>query len=490
MSCQGELLLIVGPPTSNASVLLRALSAPNDLELAPSSQLDYGLLPPSAVSRPALFAKSDDGRLRSEVVYLGEHDVHFATLTLLESLMPGSLAKTPRNRDPGVSRFEYARTHLEALVGALGLSHAMGTKIGSPLVRGLSGGERKRASIVESLLTRASVLLLDGATNGLDSSTALSLLSVLRTWTKTGKRSLIATTPHIADPLFHQFDKVLVLSSTGRQVYFGRTGDAQAYFEGLGLGYARREAEGEGVAEFLVGCIEGRGRDIELERDWRASSARKELLVDMDAYDARYAGCARPLLASLEKEKSIFTSRTSPYMVSFVAQVAILTRRQYALIISELPTYVTKTFVNLCISVLVGTLFFQLPATSTGAFTRGSLLLLSILFNGYLSLAELGKTIEGRDIVKRQGDFGFFGASALALARVAGDLPLIVRRSRVRAGLTGPGTASAAVWHGDLLPRRASARHRKVPHLLAVRVRDRAEPECHVPHVRLVQPVL
>jgi ATP-binding cassette subfamily G (WHITE) protein 2 (SNQ2) len=107
------------------------------------------------------------------------------------------------------------------------------------------------------------------------------------------------------------------------------------------------------------------------------------------------------------------------------AQVAVLTRRQYALVYSELPGYVTKTIVNLLLSITVGSLFFRLPPTSSAAFTRGSLLLLSTMFNAYLSLAELGKAIEGRDIVRRQGDWGFFGSSALALARVAGDLPLI-----------------------------------------------------------------
>lgn len=48
------------------------------------------------------------------------------------------------------------------------------------------------------------------------------------------------------------------------------------------------------------------------------------------------------------------------------------------------------------------------------------------MFNAYLSLGELGKAIEGRELVKRQREYGFFGASALSVARVAGDLPLIV----------------------------------------------------------------
>jgi len=342
-------------------------------------------------------------------------------------MMPGSLAKAPseRARMDGSSRRQWAEGRLGKLVDAVGLGHAMGTKVGSPLVRGLSGGERKRASIVEALLTRASVLCLDAPTSGLDSSTALSLLSFLRKWAQQGKRSLVATSPAISDPLFAQFDKVLVLNSAGRQVFFGRTDEAQSYFEKLGLGFTRRLETGEGVVEFLVGCNEGRGNDAELERAWLKSPARDKLKAEMEEYERRYTyeTCAAPLITALKEEKSRAT--TQHYTTSFLYQVAILTRRQYALIASELPSYVTKTIVNLLLSVTVGSLFYQLPASSSGAFTRGSLLLLAIMFNAYLSLAELGKAIEGRDIVRRQGDWGFFGSSALALARVAGDLPLI-----------------------------------------------------------------
>ena len=423
------MLLIVGPPTSNASVLLQALTSPSDLPISSTSELDYGLLPPSTVQRPSFFRRSpkDAGLLRSQIVYMGEHDVHFATLSLRSSMMPGSLAKAPslRARLDGSSRKQWAESRLGKLVDAVGLSHAMGTKVGSPLVRGLSGGERKRASIVEALLTRASVLCLDAPTSGLDSSTALSLLSFLKKWAKDGKRSLVATSPAISDPLYQQFDKVLVLNSTGHQIFFGRTEDAQSYFDKLGLGFHRRVETGEGTVEFIVSCNEGRGNDVELEKAWLKSSARKKLQSEMKEYEQEYPydKTAAPLIAALKEEKSRAT--TAHYTTSFLYQVAILTRRQYALIASELPSYVTKTIVNLLLSVTVGSLFYRLPTTSSGAFTRGSLLLLAIMFNAYLSLAELGKAIEGRDIVRRQGDWGFFGSSALALARVAGDLPLI-----------------------------------------------------------------
>lgn len=248
-------------------------------------------------------------------------------------------------------------------------------------------------------------------TAGLDSSSALALLSFLRSWTKSGRRSLVASTPHIADNLYHIFDKVLVLDSHGRQVYFGSTNEAEKYFESLN--FVRRAAEGEGIAEFIVNCAGSGPNEVKLETAWKLSRERANLMVEMDSYVIKYA------------DRAAAFSDTTRYTVSFFSQFIILSRRQLNLIISELPTYVTKTLVNILLSLLVGTVFFHLPPTTEHAYTRGGLLLLSIMFNGYLALAELGKAIEGRDIVKRQSDYGFFSSSALALARVVGDLPLI-----------------------------------------------------------------
>lgn len=374
------MLLIAGPPTANTSTLLRALSCSADLALSETSLLDFGLLPPTRFARGTPFSPaSEAGSLRSELVFMNEHDVHFATLSLAQTLLPAARAKTPRVRSGGSSRADWAAAEFAGVVESVGLMHAVDTSVGSPAVRGLSGGERKRASVAEALLARASVLLLDQPTSGLDSSTALTLLSLLKTGAVEGKRTVVATAPALSDTLYDQFDKILVLSSRGRQVYYGPTSDAEAYFSGLGLGFKRRTASGEGVVEYLVGCIEGRENDSELERAWAKSPTRQALLTEMTSYESRYpfATCAGPLLAALKEEKSRLTRKSSHFTVSFAAQIALLTRRQYNLIRSELSTYFTKTSVNLALSVLVGTLFYALPPTTSAAFTRGSLLFLS-----------------------------------------------------------------------------------------------------------------
>ena len=50
----------------------------------------------------------------------------------------------------------------------LGLKECANTKIGNNLIRGVSGGERKRTSIGVELLTNPSMIFLDEPTTGFD----------------------------------------------------------------------------------------------------------------------------------------------------------------------------------------------------------------------------------------------------------------------------------------------------------------------------------
>lgn len=130
---------------------------------------------------------------RGEVVYQAETDIHFPYLTVGQTLQFASLARTPRNRMPGVSRQQYA-SHLRDVVMALfGLTHTVNTKVGNDFVRGVSGGERKRVSIAEVTLSQAPLQCWDNSTRGLDSATALQFVKTLRQAT-----SLTASTAVVA----------------------------------------------------------------------------------------------------------------------------------------------------------------------------------------------------------------------------------------------------------------------------------------------------
>ena len=84
------------------------------------------------------------------------------------------------------------KSRVESLIVELGLVKCSNTRIGDNIVRGVSGGERKRASIGVELLTNPSLVFLDEPTTGLDSSTALQVIELLKRLA-TGGRTIVST---------------------------------------------------------------------------------------------------------------------------------------------------------------------------------------------------------------------------------------------------------------------------------------------------------
>ena len=72
------------------------------------------------------------------------------------------------------------------------MTKCQNTKIGGALVKGVSGGERKRASIGVELITDPQLIFLDEPTTGLDSFTAASVMETLRALAASG-RTVIST---------------------------------------------------------------------------------------------------------------------------------------------------------------------------------------------------------------------------------------------------------------------------------------------------------
>jgi ATP-binding cassette subfamily G (WHITE) protein 2 (SNQ2) len=430
------MVLVLGRPGSGVTTLLRVLSSDWDGYSSVSGYVDYGGLPASTIR----------SRLRGEVCYLSADDLHFPTVPVGETLLLALRCKTPARRPRGETRSRWQRRQLKGLSRYLGLHHALKTPVGNELIQGVSGGERKRVSVGELLATRASVLCLDNPTNGLDSSTALDLIFHLKRHARTGRRSVIAGLRQVGEGLYRQFDTVVVLHH-GRQIYHGPVTEARAYFENLGF----RPVPGQTTADFLCACTDRATQQMRSDAEapiprsssqltaiFRSSEQFRRLRNSLVVYDERYTSATTlaPLQRALNNEKDSLTPRWSIYTVNFFRQVLILARRQYALIRADLRPYVTKTVVNVTLSLLVGTLFLDLPKTTEGAFTRGSVLLLSILFNGYLQLAELGNTLAGRPVVRRQRQYGFYMPSALAVARTLSDLPLIAAQVMLFASIT------------------------------------------------------
>lgn len=81
---------------------------------------------------------------------------------------------------------------MEEIISVLGLTKCADTYVGNALIRGVSGGEKKRTSIGVELLINPSIIFLDEPTTGLDSTTALNVISFLNKMAKAG-RTIVST---------------------------------------------------------------------------------------------------------------------------------------------------------------------------------------------------------------------------------------------------------------------------------------------------------
>ncbi len=112
----------------------------------------------------------------------------------------------------------------------LGLSEIKDLKVGSPLRKTISGGQRKRLNIGLELLREPAVLFCDEPTSGLSSRDSENIIDLLKELALKGKL-VFAVIHQPSSDIFKMFDKLLILDTGGYQIYYGNPVDAIVYFK-------------------------------------------------------------------------------------------------------------------------------------------------------------------------------------------------------------------------------------------------------------------
>ena len=420
----GEMVLVLGRPGSGCTTFLRTITNQRIGYTGIEGDVTYG----------PFDAKTFEKYYRGEAVYNQEDDVHQPTLTVGQTLGFALDVKTPGKRPAGMSKKDFKDKVIALLLKMFNIEHTKNTMVGNAFVRGISGGERKRVSIAEMMVTGATVCAWDNSTRGLDASTASDYAKSLRVMTNIYKMTTFVSLYQASETIYRQFDKVMVIDS-GRQVFFGPAQQARAYFEGIGFATKPRQT----TPDYLTGCTDefereyapGRGPENApstpsgLVEAFNRSKFATSLQDEMDDYRRE-----------VEKQKQIYddfqlahkeakrkhTSSKSVYSVPYYLQIWALMQRQFILKWQDQFTLTTSWATAVVIAIVIGTMWFQMPKTSAGAFTRGGVLFISFLFNAFNAFGELAACFLGRGIVNKHRAYTFHRPSALWIGQVGVDL--------------------------------------------------------------------
>lgn len=217
----GSLNVIMGPSGSGKTSLLNSMAGRLKDDMSTKyklfGKLTYNGQEPSenVVHSICSFVTQDD-------------DALLASLTVRETLRYAAGLRLPKwmSKEQKVQK-------AEEILMKMGLKDCADNLIGNDIVKGISGGEKRRVTIAVQILTEPRILLLDEPLSGLDAFTALSIMDVLHGLANEG-RTLIVTIHQPRSDLFGQFGNILLLARGGDPVYAGPAQDMLMHFASLG----------------------------------------------------------------------------------------------------------------------------------------------------------------------------------------------------------------------------------------------------------------
>ncbi|KAG2706767.1 hypothetical protein I3760_05G117600 [Carya illinoinensis] len=405
----GELLAMLGPSGSGKTTLLTALA---------------GRLPSKVSGVITYNGQPFSSSMKRKTGFVAQDDVLYPHLTVLETLTYVAMLRLPKQLSKQ-EKMEQA----EMIIRDLGLSRCRNSIVGGTLLRGVSGGERKRVSIGQEMVVNPSLLLLDEPTSGLDSTTAQRIVATLRGLAR-GGRTVITTIHQPSSRLYRMFDKVVVLSD-GCPIYSGHAGGVMEYFASIGYvpGF-----DFVNPADFLLDLanapdvkqdeqVEFHGR---LDNHSDHNSTKQSLIASYkkNLYPALKADIHRNLTDPVLSTSGILSSRgcENRWTTSWWEQFKVLLRR--GLKERKHESYSgLKIFQVMSVSILSGLLWWK-SDTSHIQDQVGLLFFFSIFWGFFPLFSAIFAFPLERPMLIKERSSGMYRLSSYYFARMAGDLPM------------------------------------------------------------------
>uniref|UniRef100_J3MLF5 ABC transporter domain-containing protein n=1 Tax=Oryza brachyantha TaxID=4533 RepID=J3MLF5_ORYBR len=445
-----RMTLLLGPPSSGKSTFMRALTGKPDKNLKVSGEITYC---------GHTFSEFYPERTSA---YVSQHDLHNPEMTVRETLdfsrrclgsgarydMLSELARREHNAgikpDPEIDALMKATVVegkqnnivTDLVLKALGLDICADTIVGGPMIRGISGGQKKRVTTGEMLTGPATALFMDEISTGLDSSSTFQIVKYIRQVTHVMNSTVMMSLLQPPPETYALFDDIILISE-GYIIYHGPRENILEFFERAGF----RCPERKGVADFLQ---EVTSRKDQQQYWFHEQDHYRYVSVEEFAqyFKTFHVGqkLQKELQVPYDKSKTHPAALTTKkYGLSNRESLKAVLSREWLLMKRNSFLFIFKAFQLLVLGILTMTLFlrtkmphekFSDTQKFVGALTAS---LITIMFNGF---SELQLTIKKLPIFYKQRDFLFFPAWTFGLANIILKVPLSIMESTVWIVLT------------------------------------------------------
>lgn len=414
----GRMTAIMGASGSGKTTLLNAISG----------RLSGGFIN-GGISVNGSSVSSSEMRKISGFVH--QEDVLMSTMTPREIIRMSAQLRLPESmsKDDKESR-------VKDILILMNMIEAADTVIGSALVHGISGGEKKRTCIATEMITNPSILFLDEPTSGLDTYTAYRVINSLSGLAKQN-RSIICTIHQPPSEIFYLFDD-LILISDGELVYHGSVSQSVSYFSSLGFScpmytnpadyffmkvlrdsddvtqYSGQAAALNSLVESHHSISTAEERLSKLRLKWKESKENKALRESIDQQCSNPTGI---IVLSTKTKTSINT------------QLNVLCNRAWTNMIRNETFLRIRLFQSIIFGLMMGAVFFDINGRGIDAQVQDRLgVLYFMITNTFMTsmMATLHVFSEEKVIFKREYTARYYSLFPYYFSKVLVELPFYI----------------------------------------------------------------
>ncbi|KDN46584.1 hypothetical protein RSAG8_04237, partial [Rhizoctonia solani AG-8 WAC10335] len=198
----GQVTAILGPSGAGKSTLLQLLA---------SRKMNAGVGAGFKSQGDILFnGRPADKSMREQVAFVEqEDDYHLPALTVRETLRYAAILRLPKTMS---RKSKTARA--EEVMKMLGLDTCADNLVGGELLKGISGGEKRRLSLAVQMIN-------DEPTSGLDALTANNVMTALNDIARSGRTIILSIHQPRSDIYVDKLDNIVLLVKGGQVAYAG-----------------------------------------------------------------------------------------------------------------------------------------------------------------------------------------------------------------------------------------------------------------------------